>query len=67
MHLKEQQQQMLSKTDNFTADKVNDGNDTTRWASEVRSATNENPHWLQIELPKLKQSKVLLLIGREIM
>lgn len=43
-----------SETDNFTANKVNDGNDTTRWASEVRSATNENPHWLQIELPEAK-------------
>ncbi|MDU3722023.1 MAG: discoidin domain-containing protein, partial [Clostridium celatum] len=38
----------------LTADKVNDGNDTTRWASEVRSATTENPHWVQIELPEAK-------------
>ena len=38
----------------LTADKVNDGNDTTRWASEVRSATTENPHWVQIELPEVK-------------
>lgn len=38
----------------LTADKVNDGNNETRWASEVRSATSSNPHWVQIELPEPK-------------
>lgn len=38
----------------LTADKVNDGNNETRWASEVRSATSSNPHWAQIELPEPK-------------
>lgn len=43
-----------SETDNFTAVKANDGNGETRWASEERLATAENPHWLQIELPEAK-------------
>ena len=38
----------------LTANKVNDGNKETRWASEVRSATASNPHWVQIELPEPK-------------
>ena len=38
----------------LTANKVNDGNKETRWASEVRSVTASNPHWVQIELPEPK-------------